>query len=105
FGSSGVLTGVAGETLTLSGTGTLNSKNVNPAQTCSSLAGFTLAGNGSALASNYTLTGGTDSVNITKLPITVAATGANKVYDANTADAGATLSSTGVLAGDTGSFT
>jgi len=104
FGSSGVLTGVAGETLTLGGTGTLSSKNVNPAQTFSSLAGFTLAGNGSALASNYTLTGGTDSVNITKLSVTVAATGANKVYDANANDA-ATLASSGVLTGDTVSFT
>jgi trimeric autotransporter adhesin len=105
FGSSGVLSGVNGETLTLSGGGTLSSKNVNPAQTFSSLSGFTLTANGSALATNYTLTGGTDRVNITPLAITVAATGANKVYDANTADAGATLASSGVLAGDTVSFT
>src|SRR6202035_5036669 len=99
FGSSGVLSGVNGETLTLGGGGTLSSKNVNPAQTFSSLAGFTLAGNAGALASNYTLAGGTDSVNITKLPITVAAAGANKVYDANVNDA-ATLASSGVLAND-----
>jgi filamentous hemagglutinin family protein len=104
FGSSGVLTGVNGETLTLGGGGTLSNKDVNPAQTFSSLAGFTLAGNAGALASNYTLAGGTDSVNITKLSITVAATGANKIYDANTADAGATLASSGILAGDTVSF-
>src|SRR6202035_1403518 len=104
FGSSGVLSGVNGETLTLGGGGTLSSKNVNPAQTFSSLAGFTLAGNAGALASNYTLAGGTDSVNITKLPIAVAAAGANKVYDANVNDA-ATLASSGVLANDNVSFT
>jgi hypothetical protein len=105
FGSSGILSGVNGETLTLGGGGTLSSKNVNPAQTFSSLTSFTLTGDGSALASNYTLTGGTDRVNITPLAITVAATGANKVYDANTADAGAMLASSGVLAGDTVNFT
>ena len=55
FGTAGVLTGVAGETLTLSGGGTLSGKDVSPAQSFASLSGFTLTGNGSALASNYTL--------------------------------------------------
>jgi filamentous hemagglutinin family protein len=104
FGTGGVLTGVNGEMLTLSGTGSLSSKNVNPAQSFSSVSGFALTGNGSALASNYTLVGGTDSVNITKRPITVTATGANKVYDGNTADPGATLASSGIISGDTVSF-
>jgi trimeric autotransporter adhesin len=104
FGTGGILTGVSGETLTLSGTGTLSSKNVNPAQGFSSLSGFGLTGNGSTLASNYTLVGGTDWVNITKRPITVTATGANKVYDGNTSDLGATLASNGILSGDTVSF-
>lgn len=105
FGSNGVLSGVNGETLTLSGTGILSSKNVNSAQTFASVSGFILTGNGSALGNNYTLTGGTDSVNITKRPITVTATGANKAYDGNTSDTGAALASNGILSGDTVTFT
>jgi hypothetical protein len=85
FGLNGVLAGVGGQSLTLTGTGTLTSRNVNSAQTFSSLSGFTLAGNGSALASNYTLTGGTDVVNITPAPLTVVgAQAANKTYDGST---------------------
>jgi len=101
FGGSGVLTGANGETLTLSGTGTLSSKNVNPAQSFASLAGFTLTGNGGALTSNYTLTGGTDWVHITPATLTVTGTtAADKVYDGTTVAAlsGATLS--GVLGND-----
>ena len=101
FGTAGVLTGVAGETLTLSGAGTLSSKDVNAAQSFASLSGLTLTGNGSALASNYTLVGGSDSVDIT--PATLAVTGttaAGKVYDGTTTASlsGATLS--GVIGGD-----
>jgi len=95
FGSSGVLNGVNGETLTLGGMGTLSSKNVSPAQTFSSLSGFTLSGNGAALASNYTLTGGTDWVQITPAPLVVLGTQAgDKVYDGTTIATltGATLS-------------
>ncbi|HTV52496.1 MAG TPA: YDG domain-containing protein [Steroidobacteraceae bacterium] len=104
FGAGGVLTGVNGETLTLTGTGTLSSKNVSTQQTFASLTGFTLNGNGSALASNYTLGGGTDWVDITPYAITVTATGADKVYNGSTADPGLTLSSSGVFAGDTVNF-
>ena len=76
----------------LTGTGTLTSKNVNTQQTFASLSGFAL-GDGTGLASNYTLAGGTDWVNITPLHITVAANGANKVYDGGLLDPGLTLSS------------
>ncbi|WP_158601891.1 YDG domain-containing protein [Pararobbsia silviterrae] len=103
FGNSGVLTGANGQTLTLSGTGTLASKNVNSAQpfAANGLAGYTLTGNGSALASNYTLVGGTDWVTITPAPLTVVGTTVDtKVYDATTAAtlSGATLA--GVLGSD-----
>jgi filamentous hemagglutinin family protein len=107
FGSSGVLTGTNGETLTLSGTGTLSSKNVNAEQSFvagTGLSGFTLTGNGSALASNYTFTGGTDWVDITKLAITVTATAPNKVYNGNTTETGVTLASSGILGTDTVTF-
>ena len=78
FGTAGVLTGVGSETLTLSGTGTLSSKNVNVAQSFASLSGFTLTGNGSTLASNYTLTGGTDFLDITPAILTVSGTTARE---------------------------
>jgi trimeric autotransporter adhesin len=105
FGSNGVLTGVNGETLTLGGSGVVSTKNVGQqlAFASNGLSGFTLTGNGAALAGNYTLTGGTDWVSITPLTITVGATGQNKTYDGTTT-AGVTLGSTGVLAGDTVNF-
>ncbi|MGC1548643.1 MAG: YDG domain-containing protein, partial [Rhodanobacter sp.] len=105
FGNNGVLTGVNGETLTLGGAGLLSTKNVGNQLVFASngLNGFTLAGNGSALAGNYTLTGGTDWVSITPLAITVSATGQGKVYD-DTTTAGVTLASHGVLLGDTVNF-
>jgi hypothetical protein len=105
FGNNGVLTGVNGETVTLSGSGVLSSKNVGQQLPFASngLSGYTLTGNGSALGGNYTLTGGTDWVTITPLAITISATGQNKTYDGSTT-AGVTLASNGVLPGDTVSF-
>jgi trimeric autotransporter adhesin len=97
FGNDGVLTGIDGQTLTLSGSGTLVTKNVGSELpfTSGGLGGFSLSGNGSALASNYTLTGGTDWVTITPAILTVVGTTtSNKVYDGNTTDtlSGSTLS-------------
>ncbi len=106
FGNNGVLTGVDGETLTLSGAGTLAGKNVNAKQpfAANGLAGFTLAGNGGALTTNYTLGSGVgDSVNITPRPVTVAATGENKVYDGTTAAQLGSFTVTGLVAGDNAS--
>jgi filamentous hemagglutinin family protein len=102
FGNNGVLTGLNGDTLTLSGSGIVSSKNVG---TYTGSAQFnpnnlSLSGNGSTLASNYTLVGGTDTLAITPLAITVSATGENKTYDGTTT-ASVTLSTSGVLAGDT----
>ena len=105
FGNNGVLTGVNGETVTLSGSGVLSSKNVGQQLPFASngLSGYTLTGNGSALGGNYTLTGGTDWVTITPLAINVGAAGQSKTYDGNTT-AGVTLASNGVLPGDTVNF-
>ncbi|MFC5581149.1 YDG domain-containing protein [Rhodanobacter terrae] len=105
FGNNGVLTGMNGESLTLGGTGTLSTKNAGTQQPFggNGLNGFTLTGNGSALASNYTLVGGTDWVTITPLTIAVDASGQDKTYDGTTT-AGVTLGSSGVLAGDTVNF-
>jgi len=103
-----------GETLTLAGIGQLSGKNVGTGL------GFglgTLAlGNGTGLASNYTLTGSTRTVDTTKAVITAITgiTADNKTYDATTA---ATLmlsgaGFTGMASGDaltvataTGAFT
>ena len=89
FGSGGVLTGVAGQTLTLGGTGTLSTKNVGSQQpfAANGVAGFTLSGNGTALASNYTLAGGTDWVTITPAVLNVVGTTTtNRTYDGTVLD-------------------
>jgi trimeric autotransporter adhesin len=101
FGSGSTVNGVNGETLTLTGSGTLAGKNAG-SESLASLGTLTL-GNGTGLASNYTLVGGTDSVNVSKLAITVTASAADKTYDANTT-AVVTLASTGVLNGDSLTF-
>ncbi len=102
FGDNGVLNGVAGQTLTVSGSGTLPTKNVGTQQPLTTN-GFTLTGNGAALASNYTLAGGIDWVTVTPLAITISAIGQNKTYDATT-NAQVALNETGVLAGDNIAF-
>ncbi|CAB3809604.1 YDG domain-containing protein [Paraburkholderia fynbosensis] len=106
FGNDGVLTGVNGETLTLSGTGALASRNVNPQQafTANGIAGFTLTGNNGALASNYALGNGVgDWVNITPKPLTISAVGQNKVYDGTTAAQLSNFTVNGLVAGDNAS--
>ncbi|RUL72691.1 YDG domain-containing protein [Dyella choica] len=102
FGGNGVLsTGVGSETVNLGGSGVLASKHAGT-QSFASLGSLVLS-NGSGLASNYTLVGGTDRVTVTPLAISVGATGQNKTYDGNTT-AGVTLGSTSVLAGDSVTF-
>ncbi|WP_084688012.1 YDG domain-containing protein [Paraburkholderia oxyphila] len=105
FGNNGQLTGVAGQTLTLSGNGTLTTRNVGREQPFIAGGGtnHTLTGNGTTLASNYTLIGGVDWVTITPLAVTVTATGVNKVYDGTSA-ATVGLASNGILSGDNISF-
>ena len=103
FGNNGVLAGISGEALTLSGNGTLGDKNVGSEKAFASggLAGFALAGNGGTLASNYTLAGGTDWVTITPATLTVAgAVAHDRTYDGtrNATVSGATL--LGLFSGD-----
>ncbi len=86
-----------GETLTLSGTGTVADKNVGVDKPVT-LGTLTL-GNGTGLASNYTFTGGTQVATITAATISGVSgiTAANKVYDGKTS---ATLNtSSAILAG------
>jgi hypothetical protein len=104
FGTAGtVATGVGAETLALSGSGALVNKNAG-AQGLSTLGTLALH-NGTGLASNYQLTGGTDMVTVTPLAITVAASANNKSYDGTTAATLSALGSGGVIAGDTVIFT
>jgi hypothetical protein len=88
--------------LTLSGLGTLVSKNAG-SESLTSLGTLSLA-NGTGLASNYTLADGTDAVTVSPVAITVSAIGTNRVYNGTVLDA-VTLASSGVLAGDQVSFT
>nr|WP_246880739.1 YDG domain-containing protein [Chromobacterium violaceum] len=97
--SSGVL---AGDTVNFADTSAaFNNKNVGNAKPVS-VAGISASG---ADAGNYTLNNNTatTSANITPLAITVNATGQNKTYDGTVHDT-VTLSSSGVLAGDTVNF-
>jgi trimeric autotransporter adhesin len=103
FGNDGVLTGVNGETVMLSGSGVLTSKDVGT-QLAFANTGSLVLGDGSGLASNYTLAGGTDWVSITPLPIAVIATGTSRKYNGQAGDV-VSLLSDGVLPGDAVSFT
>ena len=101
FETGGVIAGVSAETLTLSGSGTLAGKDVGN-QAVTSLGSLALA-NGTGLANNYTLIGGTDAVTVTPATITVGgATGVNKTYDSTTAlPSGATgFTTSGIFSSD-----
>ena len=93
--SSGVLTG---DVVNFSNTAaSFADKNVGTAKTVS-VTGISASG---ADSGNYSLTSTTASTtaNISAKPITVAATGSNKTYDASVADV-VNLSVTGVISGD-----
>ena len=88
------LTGlVGGEDLTLTGVGTIDSKNVGTYSV--SLGTLTLGNGSTGLASNYTFTGGTQTATITQADLVVSGLSAsNKVYNALR---NATLSGTAVV--------
>ncbi|WP_407179468.1 YDG domain-containing protein [Bradyrhizobium sp. STM 3562] len=91
-----------GETLTLSGSGSMANKSAGTSKSLT-LGTLTL-GDGTGLASNYTLVGGTDTVDIQKAAISgiTGITAANKIYDGTTSatldTSGATF--TGIISGD-----
>jgi filamentous hemagglutinin family protein len=99
FGSAGVIAGVAGESLILSGQGVLGSKNVATDRPLAGLGSLALNDDGAGLASNYTLVGGNHIATVTPLGINAGITADDKVYDGNT---GAVTHGvlTGVLGGD-----
>jgi hypothetical protein len=100
----GTLTGISGQTLTVTGTASngVTSANVSAGTQALTTTGLTLA-NGSGLASNYQFASSGNQGTITARALTVTGvTATNKVYDATTAAAvdvsGATL--TGVIGSD-----
>jgi filamentous hemagglutinin family protein len=84
FGSAGVIAGVAGESLILSGQGVLGSKNVATNLALAALGSLALNDDGAGLASNYTLVGGNHIATVTPLGIHAGITADDKVYDGNT---------------------
>ena len=87
---------VGSETLNLSGTGTIASKNVGPNKTVS-VGTLALAdGSNGGLAANYTLSGGTHQLTVDKRPLNATLA---RQYDGTTVSAGSTLSSFDALQG------
>ena len=67
---------IGSETVTLSGSGSLSSADVQSNSSLSSTSGLSLIdGSGGGLASNYTLTGGSQSVSVTKKPVRISGSG------------------------------
>jgi filamentous hemagglutinin family protein len=99
--TGGVLSGlIAGDAVSLNQSGTFASKNVGTGIAIT--ATDSLSG---AQAGNYIVSQPTGlTANITPLTITVSAKGVNKVYDGTVNDA-VTFASTGVISGDSVSFT
>jgi filamentous hemagglutinin family protein len=104
FGSAGVIAGVAGESLILSGQGALGSKNVATDRPLAALGSLALNDDGAGLASNYTLVGGSHIATVTPLGINAGITADDKVYDGNTGAVTHGVLS-GVLGGDQVSLT
>ena len=87
---------VGSQTLNLSGTGTIASKNVGPNKTVS-VGTLALAdGSNGGLAANYTLSGGTHQLTVDQRPLNATLA---RQYDGTTASAGSTLSSFDALQG------
>jgi len=85
---------VGSETLTLSGSGTAASKNVGLETV--SISGLTLGdGSNGGLAGNYTFTGGTQTVNITKANISITSSDVTKTYNGTMAAVGAAMATNG----------
>ncbi|TAN67448.1 MAG: filamentous hemagglutinin N-terminal domain-containing protein, partial [Methylobacter sp.] len=89
---------MSGENLTLSGVGTIADKNVGNHKPVT-LGSLTLGNGTNGLASNYTFTGGTYTVNITKAALAINASTDSKTYDGNTTSTG-TVTYSGLQPGD-----
>ncbi|OAH96536.1 filamentous hemagglutinin N-terminal domain-containing protein, partial [Methylomonas methanica] len=87
------------ETLNLSGTGTVADKNVGTGKAVT-LGTLALAdGSNGGLASNYTLSGGTHTADISAASVTVSTSDVSKAYDGGTTAAGTATITSGSLYG------
>lgn len=94
-GDFGTVSGVLGQTLNLSGAGSVASANAGAAQAVS-LGSLALA-DGSGLAANYTLTGGTHTGTINQADLTIGTGNVVKTYDGTLAAAGTAIVTSGSL--------
>ena len=66
---------IGSETLVLSGNGAVGNKNVGDSKALTDVSGLSLGdGSNGGLAANYTLSGGTHSLSVTRRPVTIAGT-------------------------------
>ncbi|HUH56639.1 MAG TPA: YDG domain-containing protein, partial [Rhodanobacter sp.] len=93
---------VGSETLALSGSGGVADKHVGNGKAFT--LGTLVLGDGTGLAGNYTLSGGSNTIDITRLAVTADASGTDRAYDGTTSDA-VSVTSAGILTGDDVSFT
>ena len=89
---------VGSETVTLSGSGSLSSADVQSSSSLSSTSGLSLEdGSGGGLASNYTLTGGSQSVSVTKRPVVMSG---SREYDGTNTISASDVSFVGTVGSD-----
>ncbi|MDO8273876.1 MAG: YDG domain-containing protein, partial [Gammaproteobacteria bacterium] len=108
-GTVNILAGILGtnalvgtETLNVSGTGTVASKNIGASKTLT--LGSLALGNGDngGLATNYTVTGGTHTASVTAAALTLSTSAVSKTYDGNLSALGTAVVNSGTLfTGDT----
>ena len=66
---------IGSETLVLSGNGAVGNKNVGDSKSLTDVSGLSLGdGSNGGLAANYTLSGGTHSLSVTRRPVTIVGT-------------------------------
>ena len=99
FGSGGTLAGVNGETLTLTGSGSVASADVSAGTQALSLGSLILT-NGTGLASNYQIASAGNTGTVTPAALTVTANNASKTYDGQAYSGGNGVSYSGFVNGE-----
>ena len=89
---------VGSETVTVSGSGSLSSADVQSNSSLSSTSGLSLVdGSGGGLASNYTLIGGSQSISVTKRPVVMSG---SREYDGTNTISASEVSFVGTVGSD-----
>jgi hypothetical protein len=101
FGTAGSInTGIGAENLSVSGSANAPSPNVTAGIQPLTLNTLSL-NDGTGLASNYTLTGGTQTGQVTPKTLTAIITSSDKIYDGNTTAASSLTINGGLISGET----